>query len=104
MPNNKNDKPKKRIRRLTISLGIFGGLMPTFVSGINGYKARGITGGIAVPTKRLIGYNIESARFEPSELKAGLLPLMIGIGAHKLASRLGVNKMLAQAGIPIFRI
>lgn len=31
-------------------------------------------------------------------------PLLLGLLVHKLASKLGVNKMIAKVGIPILRI
>lgn len=37
-------------------------------------------------------------------LKYGLLPIMAGMVAHKVAGKLGINKAMASAGIPIIRI
>lgn len=50
------------------------------------------------------GYNINSNDFRVDRLKHGLLPLLIGGGVHKLASKLGINRMLASSGVPWIRI
>lgn len=34
----------------------------------------------------------------------GTLPLVFGVGVHMIASRLGVNRLLARSGIPILRL
>lgn len=42
--------------------------------------------------------------WDVQRLKNGLLPVGMGIIAHKLASRFGVNRALASAGVPILRL
>jgi hypothetical protein len=47
---------------------------------------------------------IDNGRFNPAALRYGALPVAAGFLAHKIASRLGVNRALASAGIPLIRI
>lgn len=50
------------------------------------------------------GYNPEAKVWDMAYLKRGLLPVVAGLLAHKMASKLGVNRAIAQAGIPFVRI
>lgn len=45
-----------------------------------------------------------AAQWEPAYMKYGLAPLAIGFVAHKIATKLGVNRMIARAGVPVVRI
>jgi hypothetical protein len=51
----------------------------------------------------LTGYEYRSGHFKLGDAK-GMFGLLIGMGAHKLASRLGINRAIARAGIPLVRI
>lgn len=42
--------------------------------------------------------------WNPVHLRNGLFPLAVGFGIHKLASKFGVNRMIAAAKIPWIRI
>lgn len=54
----------------------------------------------------LIGYDTVGGHYVGlSQAKAaGLYPLLLGFGAHYAASKLGLNRMIARAGIPLIRI
>jgi hypothetical protein len=54
----------------------------------------------------LVGYDTENSRYAGlSQMKkAGYLPLAIGFGVHWGAQKLGINRMIARAGIPFIRI
>lgn len=56
---------------------------------------------------RLLGkyyLGIGPSGFDIKNLQHGTVPLMLGIIIHKIASKLGVNRKLGQAGVPIIRI
>lgn len=55
-------------------------------------------------TKWFTGYSIETGRWSWENLKFGLFPVIGGIMAHKVASKLGVNRALASAGVPWLRV
>lgn len=49
------------------------------------------------------GYN-DTIGFHPYLLKYGTLPVVMGVLAHKfIGGKLGLNRMIAKAGIPILR-
>lgn len=52
----------------------------------------------------MTGYSVKSADFNWNRMKGGSFPILGGIVVHKIASMLGVNRAIAQAGIPIIRI
>jgi hypothetical protein len=54
----------------------------------------------------MIGINpyAPDMKFEGWRLRYGLLPVALGLGVHKIAGSLGINRMLSQAGIPLIRI
>lgn len=62
--------------------------------------------GLAEFSRDMIGINPYSTpvKFEGWRLQYGLLPVAIGLGIHKVASMLGINRMIARAGIPVVRI
>lgn len=55
-------------------------------------------------TKWFTGYSLETGRWSFDNLKFGLFPILGGLLAHKIASKLGVNKAMASAGVPWIRI
>jgi hypothetical protein len=92
---------------LTISLAVVAGFVPTAAYAIEGFRRGGETGfveGLARITARLTGYSITENKFHGMELVKGYGPVLLGGVAHVFASRIGLNRMIARAGIPIFRI
>jgi len=53
---------------------------------------------------RLTGWNVDANKFDASGLWQGLFPILGGVLVHKIASKLGVNRALAGAGVPFVRI
>jgi len=70
------------------------------------YGITGPEGAIAEFTRTMIGVNPLQTpmKFELWRLRYGLWPVLLGLGVHKAASALGVNRMLSRAGIPFIRI
>lgn len=65
----------------------------------------GITRGMRHLTGALTGYDPDASdKWSIDRTKEGLMPILLGAGIHKVANRLGVNRALASAGIPFFRI
>jgi len=50
------------------------------------------------------GYSVKDADWKWWRMKGGLFPLLGGTLVHKAASKLGLNRALAQAGVPWLRI
>ena len=93
---------------MTVSLAMIAGLAPTAAFAYEGYKIPGDQGGIVEAahrvTMRLTGFEWKGNKWNIDDAIMGLLPLLVGGGVHKLANRMGINRMIANAGIPILRI
>jgi hypothetical protein len=89
---------------MTLSLAVLAGLAPTVAFAYEGLQAGGIGEVGHRVIGRLAGYDINVHKFSMAELGKGWLPIIGGVVAHKLANRLGINRMIARAGIPILRI
>ena len=99
-------------KKMTVSLAVIAGLAPTAIMGYSFYQqAQKVTpdnaqwannfGNIVA---RWIGYNPNTALWVPDQLKYNLLPAVVGFGIHKVATKLGINRMLSGSGIPFVRI
>jgi hypothetical protein len=101
-------KIRRGHRKPTISLAIVSGLAVPAVTAWGVHKQYGmgpvVDNGISNFVGSMTGYDINYKAFSLSRLKDGLLPVFLGAGVHKAASWFGINRMLAQAGIPFIRI
>jgi len=99
----RNRKAKKSRRRtgMKIPLAVVAGFMP-LGAGIWQRKAdpRAL-GGYVLGS--LTGYQ-PGAGWNTQFMSEGALPILAGFTAHWLAGRLGVNRLLGRAGIPLIRI
>lgn len=55
-------------------------------------------------SKSFTGYDFVESKWDWWWMKGGLFPILFGAGAHKVASKLGINRVIAQAGVPWLRI
>lgn len=99
-------KGRRRRRSVTIPITIVAGLLPGF-SKI--YQA-GSGGGwrfqdIAREFSHIyLGINFDNNTWHPDWLMSGTIPILFGALAHYIANKLGVNRAIARAGIPIIRV
>ena len=89
---------------MTIPLAVVAGLG---VPAIKVWEAR--TGGPANMVRQLgmalTGYDFYNGGFYAVNLKNGLLPIVAGMAVHKyIGGTLGVNRMLANSGVPLIRL
>ena len=98
-PKRRHSRPK-----MTIPLAVLGGFVPTAAAAVETAKAQGPLGGLKMVGMRMTGYNPWVGKWYASEMAAGWIPLLTGIFAHKLANRLGINRAIARAGVPLVRI
>ena len=89
---------------MTVSLAVLAGLAPTALWAYDGFKQQGASEGVTRIVGRLSGYSISENKFQVNQLLKGWLPILAGTLAHKMAGRMGINRMIASAGIPILRI
>lgn len=96
-------KSKGRRRpRMTIPMAVVGGFVPTAIgvwarrenpTEIGAFLQRGWT-----------GVEPSTGKFNLANLRLGAVPVLAGFIVHILASKFGVNRAIARAGIPLIRI
>lgn len=97
-------KSRRNNKSFTLPLAVVGGFMPLAVHALDDYRVAGlphVAKGICV---RTTGYMIDTGKFEFGYLMQGMGPIVAGTLVHKLAGKLGINRMIAAAGIPVVRI
>lgn len=98
-----------RKKQFTIPLAIVAGFASPLgrtYSHFQGYGLMGPEGAIGEFSRIMIGVNPFDSQvaFQGWRLKYGLYPVLAGLLIHKVASMVGANRMLANAGIPLIRI
>jgi hypothetical protein len=90
---------------MTIPLGVVAGFVPLALFAYDGYKTGGgiVNAGGRI-AQRLTGYDSSINQFVPAELAKGWTPILLGVGAHYLAGKLGINRALGRVGVPLLRI
>lgn len=94
--------PRKK-PAFTLPLAVLAGLAPG-LSALWEAKAYGFKQVANVAARDYAGYDPDTGKMTTKFLSYGLLPLLGGFLVHTLAGKLGVNRMLGRAGIPILRI
>lgn len=103
MARKKNKRRRKN--SFTIPLAPVIGTMPLFVNAIPPL----VTGDVSTAIRQLawdtLGYNLTTNKFDIMKLGTNMLPVIAGALIHKyVGGKLGVNRTLAQAGVPVIRI
>lgn len=101
----KKSKHRKK-RGFTVPIAVAAGASVGIANVLNAIKP-GVPIGTAISfeaSRAYLGFNTISNTWNMGDMWRGTFPLFIGLGVHKVASKLGVNRMLASAGIPIFRV
>jgi len=90
---------------MTLPISIIGGFAVPVGKLWTDYKAYG---DINVTTRQVgqffTGYDYTTGQWNMASMRFGLLPILLGSVAHKVANKLGINRMIANAGIPVIRI
>ena len=98
----------RRAKSMTIPLAVVAGIAPTLAYAYQGFVLPGGEGGPVEAahriTMRMTGYEWKGGGFSWPQLMQGWGPLLLGAAAHKAANRLGLNRAIARAGIPLLRI
>ena len=89
---------------MTLPTAVLAGFVPLAVAAMDGYKYNGWTGVGKRVSLGLTGFNTEDKKWYHGEMVKIVVPIVAGIGIHKLAGKLGINRALAQAGVPFIRI
>lgn len=100
-------KKKRRYHRAGMKLPIAAilGFAPLIGNGVNQVRTAGWNIGLKNTVSYVIPYNPNTGRFTAANLGGGLVPILAGFLTHYLiGGKLGVNRMLGRAGIPLFRL
>lgn len=92
--------PRRR-NRFTLPMAIVAGFTPT---GVGVWNRR--NSGTEISNYLLAGYTgmNPDGTFNFANFRVGLLPVLVGTVAHKIAGMLGLNKAIARSGIPVLRV
>jgi hypothetical protein len=99
-------KTKRRAgAKMTIPLAVVGGLVPMGVDVLSAYKIGGASAALGHVSMCTTGYDPSDGKMKLGFAVQKLYgPLLAGFLVHKLASKLGVNRALGKAGVPLLRI
>lgn len=93
---------KGRRTKLTIPLAVIAGFVPV---GVGVWNRRSSGQAIADYLQQgFTGITPGTGSFSFSNLRMGLMPVVAGFAVHMIASRLGINRAIARAGVPFIRI
>ena len=89
---------------MTLPLSIVAGLVPGIVAVGTTAQTSGMLAAGKMMGTIYTGYDYTSGKWSWSYMQMGLMPLLAGFAVHKLAGMVGLNRMMAQARIPLIRI
>jgi hypothetical protein len=92
-------------KQFTLSLAVVAGFAPLAIDVGTQIKNGNFSEAGRVAVHNLAGYNYWSNTWDMDGFKHGLFPILAGFLVHKfIGGNLGINRMLARAGIPIIRL
>jgi len=89
---------------MTLPLAVLAGFVPLGMRGYNGFKGNGWAGAVDGVSSGLTGYSIFEKSWHPEIMLANVTPILGGFLVHMIATRLGVNRALGRAKVPLLRI
>lgn len=92
------------VKGMTIPVALMVGFLPITLEAINGAQRGGWKGMAHQVAYSFTGWDTDTRTWEQSRLKGGLYPVLIGMGVHWIADKMGVNRALQRAKMPILRI
>lgn len=99
------DKKKHRRKQFTLPVAAIAGFAPIAIHTYQGFKAGGLAGGLNDLSAYTTGYVPVDNKWKAAHLVEGMTPVIVGGLVHKyIGGRLGVNRMLASAGVPVIRL
>lgn len=106
-----------RKKKFTLPLAVVAGFVPVTANTYAHYKGYGLTGhdsaasefvrtmtGVDPWGAQTVDTGLNRKGFQPWQLSYGLVPVVTGVIIHKVAGYLGINRAIAQAGVPVIRI
>lgn len=97
-------KKRRKGKSFTVSLAVIGGLVPAFMNAKAYYDNEGWSGVPEALAQSFTGYSPREKKFKLTFLNRGLIPLGAALLLRKVMGKLGVNRALANSGIPLLRV
>lgn len=95
----------RRMNKTTLPIAAIGGFLPMTVDAINGFYTGGFTDFSRSLVAKTTGYDFGSQAWKWEHIRTGLFPIIMGLIVHKyIGGRLGINRTLASAGVPLLRL
>lgn len=95
----------KRSQAMTLPLAAMIGFTPLLTYMYLDYKQGGVQLAASGACARLTGYNPADGQWHASTMMQGTIPIALGILVHKyVGGKLGVNRALRSAGVPLLRL
>ena len=95
-------KAKGRKKTFTLPLLILAGLAPGLYN-MWAFRNGGVSAVVGQAGRIYLGYDVTGER-NFGNLRYGTLPIVAGVLGHYLASKLGINRALGRAGVPVIRL
>lgn len=89
-------------KKFTLPIAIVAGFMPAVVGVYNRRSSATEMGNFL--QAGFTGITPGTGKFNFANLRTGAIPLVAGFVAHMIASKVGLNRVIARAGIPVIRI
>ncbi len=99
-----NKKKHRAKRKFTLPVAVIAGFLPGATASLSDFQQFGMKGAGTMIARRYIGFDNQTNRFIPNLMWGGTFPLILGLIVHKIAGLTGINRALANAGIPFVRI
>lgn len=97
-------KARRRSQSMTVPVAVIAGFAPLVFQTYRSYTENGLDGASQALVALTTGYSRWEGKWVPQYMLKGLGPIVAGVLVHKLAGRIGINRALANAGIPLLRI
>lgn len=97
-------KGHSRRGSLTIPVAPVLGLAASLIEPLDHIAHADVKGGLQLATMAFTGFDFHGT-FDPWRMKQGVLPVAVGLAVHYIVgNKLGANRMLGRAKVPLLRI
>lgn len=101
---NRVTKKRRRKNSTTLPLAVVAGLVAGLYTPATYLMSGDIKNTMRFTSRNYTGYDPMEGRFYAGDIKKGLVPLMVGGVIHKVAGKIGINRVIGKAGVPFIRI
>lgn len=89
----------------TVPVAVLAGFAPLAKDVVQGYQSGGFSGAAHYLVGGVTGIDTNTGKWNwPWALTHFWIPVAAGIAVHKVANKMGVNRVLSRAGVPFLRV